>query len=45
MILLRELEFAVGLFVVAFVAWQIVYPLLMGRRPFSKKSQPKNKEK
>ncbi len=43
MILLKELEFAVLLFVVAFVVWQIVYPLLRGRRPFSKNSNKKEK--
>jgi hypothetical protein len=36
MIPLRSLEYAVGLFVVAYVAWQIIVPLLMGKKPFSK---------
>jgi len=39
MLILRVMEYAVGLFVVAYVVWQIITPLLMGERPFSKKGK------
>jgi len=39
MLPLRSLEYAVALFVVAYVAWQIITPLLMGKKPFSKKGK------
>ena len=34
MYLLTALEFAFGAFLVAFVAWQIVAPLLQGKKSF-----------
>lgn len=34
MILLKAMEFAVGAFLVVFVGWQIIAPLLMGKKPF-----------
>jgi hypothetical protein len=40
MLYLSVLEWAFGCFILAFVSWQIVWPLLQGRAPFSKK--PKN---
>jgi len=39
MVVLRVLEYAVGLFVVAYVSWQIIAPLLAGKNPFSKKGK------
>ena len=35
MLLLKSLEFAVGAFLVVFVVWQIIAPLLMGNQPFT----------
>jgi hypothetical protein len=34
MYLLKALEFAFGAFLVAFIAWQIVAPMLQGNKPF-----------
>lgn len=34
MLFLRALEWAFGAFIIAFVLWQIVGPLLMGKLPF-----------
>lgn len=36
---LAILEYAVTLFVVAYVVWQIITPLLLGKNPFSKKGK------
>lgn len=34
MVLLKSMEFAVGAFLVVFVGWQLIAPLLMGEKPF-----------
>lgn len=39
MVMLKVLEYAVGLFVVSYVIWQIITPLLTGKNPFSKKGK------
>ncbi len=35
MVLMKALEWAVGAFLVTFVVWQIAWPLLCGRAPFT----------
>lgn len=35
MVLLKAMEWAVGAFILAFVVWQIAWPLLCGQRPFT----------
>lgn len=39
MFTLRVLEYAVSMFIIAFVSWQIIVPLLMGKTPFKKKGK------
>lgn len=36
MLILKVAEFAVGTFCAVFVVWQIIWPLLCGRKPFTK---------
>jgi hypothetical protein len=43
MLYLQVLEWATGCFILAFVVWQIVWPLLRGRAPFSKNTKGKGK--
>jgi hypothetical protein len=43
MVFLRGLEWAFGCFILAYVSWQIVCPLLRGKKPFTKTTNRKDK--
>lgn len=44
MYLLSQLKWAVGLFIVVFVVWQIVVPMLQGNVPFKASRNKKEKK-